>query len=92
MNEEVHISSYIVYCQPSAFQNLRDYLLLQKHIDIYGEDQNGKFVIVSEGQDRGDLLRIIDEINAQPGIINISMVYHQVANEHELNQISGVTL
>ena len=85
VTQESHISSVIVYCQAEKHSEVEKALLAQADIDIHGSDAQGKFVVVTEAKHQGIILDRIDLINALEGVVNVSMVYHQVAAVDELD-------
>ena len=85
VTEESHISSFIVFCQAEKHQAVERALLAQADLEIHGSDAQGKFVVVTEAKHQGIILDRIDLISAIEGVINTSMVYHQVAAVDELD-------
>jgi len=85
VTQESHISSVIVFCQAEKHLEVEKALLAQADIEIHGSDEKGKFVVVTEAKHQGIILDRIDLINALDGVINVSMVYHQVAAIDELD-------
>lgn len=85
VTQESHISSFIVYCQAEKHQDVEKALQAQADIEIHGSNDKGKFVVVTEAKHQGIILDRIDLITALDGVINASMVYHQVAPVDELD-------
>ena len=85
VTEESHISSFIVLCQAEKHQAVEKALKSQADLEIHGSDERGKFVIVTEAKHQGIILDRIDLISAIDGVVNTSMVYHQVAAVDELD-------
>lgn len=85
VTQESHISSFIVYCQAEKHQDVEKALQAQADIEIHGSDDKGKFVVVTEAKHQGIILDRIDLITALDGVINASMVYHQVAPVDDLD-------
>jgi nitrate reductase NapD len=84
VTEESHISSFIVFCQPEKHQAVEQALNAQSDIELHGSDSKGKFVVVTEAKHQGIIMDRIDLITAIDGVINTSLVYHQVAAIDEL--------
>ncbi|CCK75286.1 MAG: chaperone NapD [Oleispira antarctica] len=82
---ESHISSFIVFCKAEKHQAVEKALQAQADLEIHGSDEKGKFVIVTEAKHQGIILDRIDLISAIDGVVNTSMVYHQVAALDELD-------
>ncbi len=84
VTEESHISSFIVFCREDKHQLVEDALNAQPDIELHGSDDKGKFVVVTEAKHQGIIMDRIDLISAIDGVINTSLVYHQVAAIDEL--------
>lgn len=84
VTQESHISSFIVFCQADKHQSVEEALNAQPDLEIHGSDKKGKFVVVTEAKHQGIILDRIDLITEIPGVINTSLVYHQVAAIDEL--------
>lgn len=85
VTQESHISSFIVFCQAEKHEAVAQALEAQADLELHGSDEKGKFVIVTEAKHQGIIMDRIDLISAIDGVINTSMVYHQVAAIDELN-------
>jgi nitrate reductase NapD len=85
VTQESHISSFIVFCKAEKHHAVEQALQAQADIEIHGSDAKGKFVVVTEAKHQGVILDRIDLISAIDGVINTSMVYHQVAALDELD-------
>ncbi len=86
VTQESHISSFIVFCQAEKHLAVEKALQAQADIEIHGSDEKGKFVVVTEAKHQGIILDRIDLISAIEGVINTSMVYHQVAPLDDLDE------
>jgi periplasmic nitrate reductase NapD len=85
VTEESHISSFIVLCRAEKHQAVEQELQQHADIEVHGSDEQGKFVVVTEAKHQGIIMDRIDLITAIDGVINTSMVYHQVAALDELD-------
>ena len=85
VTEESHISSFIVLCRAEKHKDVEQELQQQADIEVHGSDEKGKFVVVTEAKHQGIIMDRIDLITAIDGVINTSMVYHQVAALDELD-------
>ena len=85
-NTEVHISSFIIYCRPEKFENVKSALMLNPVVEIFGEDLAGKFIVVIEGDSSKRILDVIAVIEAVDGVLNTSMVYHHSCDEASANE------
>lgn len=79
-----HISSFIVYSRPEKQDVIEQALLNFDHLELHGTDGKGKFVVVTEAPHQGVILDRIEKITALEGVVDVSMVYHQVMANGEL--------
>ncbi len=82
---EVHISSFIVYCKPEFFENVKQVLKLNPEVEVHAEDEAGKFVIVVEGDSSKRILDVVATVEQIEGVFNTAMVYHQAIDESEVD-------
>lgn len=75
--DEVHISSFIVYCKPDTFASVAQSLKFIQSVEVHAEDPSGKFVVVIEGDSSKRILDVVENIGLIPGVFNTAMVYHQ---------------
>jgi nitrate reductase NapD len=83
-SDDSHISSFILYCRPEKQQSVEQGLSAVEHVELHGKDGNGKFVLVTEAPHQGIILDRIEQINQLDGVIDVSMVYHQIMPNSEL--------
>ncbi|OBT15502.1 nitrate reductase [Vibrio sp. UCD-FRSSP16_10] len=77
---EVHISSFVIYCNPAEMEPIRNKVNQFSTTEIYAESA-GKFVVVMETVDQGYITSTIDEINDLPEVISTALVYHQIETD-----------
>ncbi|NLS11337.1 chaperone NapD [Vibrio sp. SM6] len=77
-NHEVHISSLVIHARPEQLTTLKTALAEIPQLEIYGENAEGKLVVVLETQTHGFITTIIDQINQLPSVLSVVMVYHQI--------------
>ncbi|WP_261817702.1 chaperone NapD [Vibrio gallicus] len=75
---EVHISSFVVYCSPERIDSVRQFINQLEGTEIYAESEDGKFVVVMETENQGFITTAIDQINEFSGVVNTALVYHQI--------------
>ena len=80
-----HISSFIVYCRPEKQHVIEASLKTMAQLEIHGANDNGKFVVVTEAPHQGVILDRIEQVTALEGVIDVSMVYHQMMPVDELS-------
>ena len=78
LDQENHISSLIVLCRPAAFEAISTWLEENPQTELSGSDPSGKLVVVLETKNESGILEVIDQLQALEGVINASLVYHQI--------------
>lgn len=81
----LHIASLIVHVRPGALGALKLWLADCEAIEIHAENDQGKLVLVTESDGEQRILQILDELRAQPGVLNAALVYHEQIALSELN-------
>lgn len=83
---EVHISSLVVHTLPEHLLAVRKQVSELRDVEIYGEDPQGKLVVVIETDRQGFITETIEQINNLPNVLNAFLVFHQVEpiSEEEL--------
>lgn len=86
MSNELHIASLIIHVRPSQMPALLDWLTVQPQLDVRASSEQGKVVAVTEREHQRDILEVIDAVEAQPGVLGCTMVYHEVMSLREAEQ------
>src|SRR6187431_787436 len=73
----LHIASLIAHVRPEKMPALKHWLSAFNHIEIHAESAQGKLVLVTESDDEQEILRILDDLRAQDGVLNAALVYHE---------------
>jgi|GEM_PF-602838 len=73
----LHIASLIAHVRPEKMLPLKHWLTAFNHIEIHAESAQGKLVLVTESDDEQEILRILDDLRAQDGVLNAALVYHE---------------
>lgn len=81
---DLHIASLVAHVRPEQLLAVKAWLVLQPNIEIHAESVQGKFVIVMESTHEKAIVEFLDELRAQPGVLNAALVYHEVIAAHEL--------
>lgn len=81
MRDEIHIASLIVHVRPDCRAAARALLAASPGIEIHGEDNEGRLVIVVETATEAGILTHMAAINEIPGIIATSLVYHEIDSD-----------
>ncbi len=78
---EAHISSLIVQVSPEHLHETKKRIEAFDEAEIYGVNDVGKIVVVLETEAEGFITDVIEKINNMPGVLGVSMVYHQIDSE-----------
>jgi nitrate reductase NapD len=73
----LHVASLIAHVRPEKMQSLKNWLANFSHIEIHAESELGKLVLVTESDCEEEIIRILDELRAQTGVLNAALVYHE---------------
>ena len=73
-----HISSLVVHCRPEAMTAAIKHIEAMPHAEVPESDPNGKFVVLLETEDESTVLEGISQIQQLRGVINATLVYHQI--------------
>ncbi|MCL2919728.1 chaperone NapD [Shewanella litorisediminis] len=76
MSNELHVSSLIVQVLPEKMAEVRGQILKMPGAEL-SVNNEVKLVVVLEGNCQKELLAGIEAINALPGVMSATMVYHQ---------------
>jgi periplasmic nitrate reductase NapD len=76
MSNELHVTSLIVQVKPEMMTEVRQTILENKRAEL-SVNNEVKLVVVLEGENQKSLLDDIAVINAMPGVLSATMVYHQ---------------
>jgi len=75
---EVHISSMVVLANPSGLQSVKYNIENLHGVEIHGESESGKLVIVLESDSQTHTTDVIEKINNFEHVLSTSLVYHQI--------------
>lgn len=82
MNNELHVTSLVVQVQPEKMAEVRQQIMAIKNAEL-SVNNDVKIVVIVEGESQKSLMDDISLINAIPGVLSATMVYHQ---SEELNE------
>ncbi len=78
MSQEYHVTSLVVHAQPKAVSQVETNIRALTGADIHAVTDEGKFVVTLEGETQGAILDNVEAINALEGVLNTSLIYHQI--------------
>jgi len=76
--DQVHISSLVIHCLPENFEQVLSSVKEMEQVEIHAPDPAGKFVALLETRNEQDILATIDQIQTVNGVLNATMVYHEI--------------
>jgi nitrate reductase NapD len=82
---EQHISSLVVMHRPDAMPVLRTFLESRPALTIAATGEC-RCVLLCETDNQRAIVDHIDALEALPGIINVSLIYHHVESNAELDK------
>ncbi|MEZ8142765.1 nitrate reductase [Enterovibrio norvegicus FF-33] len=87
---EYHVTSLVVHAAADQTEQVKVRIEALPGTEVPAMNEIGKLVVVVEGESRGALLDIFEQIKALPGVLAATLVFHQVENESTENKIEGV--
>lgn len=85
-SREVHITSLIVQSEPLRVQQTARSIDEMPNADVHRSEDTGKVVVLLETESLGDVTDRVDAIRRMPGVINVTLVYHQIEDAALLDQ------
>ena len=76
MKNELHVTSLIVQVKPDMMAAVRQQIMAIKNAEL-SANNDVKLIVVIEGPNQKSLMDDISTINAIPGVLSATMVYHQ---------------
>lgn len=76
MSKELHITSLVVQVLPQKMADVRQQIMTIENAEL-SVNNEVKLVVVIEGETQCALMDSIEAINAIPGVLSATMVYHQ---------------
>ncbi|MGI2065279.1 chaperone NapD [Shewanella sp. MF08487] len=76
MSKEIHITSLVVQVLPQKMAEVRQQIMTIENAEL-SVNNEVKLVVVLEGDTQRAIMESIEIINAIPGVLSATMVYHQ---------------
>lgn len=76
MIEKIHIAGMLIHTRPDAMPNAMQTLRDLSDAEIHATDLPGKFVAVLECAHERELGKIIEAMQAVPGVVSVAMTSH----------------
>jgi len=78
MADRCHISSLIVRALPERLAVIAAGIAKMPGAEIHRSDAIGKIVVVLETESQGEITDRLRAMEALPGVLNVSLIYHHV--------------
>jgi len=75
------ISSVIVGARPEGVQQVRVLLEAIDGVEVHTVADDGRMIVTIESPSEQDTVKTYEVISQQPGVLSVSMVYHQVESD-----------
>jgi len=89
-NDEIHITSVLVRTIPKALPRIVADVGQMDGVEVHSQDATGKLIITLETDCLGRVTDCVDQIGRLEGVINATLVYHQMETSHRLDEIIEV--
>jgi nitrate reductase NapD len=80
----LHIAGVVVQARPDVLPHIKKWLRVFPGAETQMEDSRGKLVVVLEAETEQKILDLLDGLNAQAGVFNAALVYHEILPGHEM--------
>ena len=76
----------VVHSRPEFLAAVKKQISLLPGVEIHGESDNGKLVVVLETQNQGYITDVIEKINNLEHVLSTALVYHQIEQPDTLRE------
>jgi nitrate reductase NapD len=73
-----HISSLLITAKPETLSTVAEMVARQPFAEVAATDPSGKIIVTLETKSEGQIVETLDVIQVLAGVVNVSLVYHQV--------------
>ena len=87
--EEIHIAGVLVQCRPLDLMRVMRGVDALAAAEVFQSSAEGKLVVVIEAPSSRQVVAVIDEIRAVPGVINVALVYQHAEPAAAMQQPMG---
>jgi periplasmic nitrate reductase NapD len=75
------ISSVIVGAKPEGAQQVKQLLEAIDGVEVHTVADDGRMIVTIESPSEQDTVNTYEVISRQPGVLSVSMVYHQIESD-----------
>jgi nitrate reductase NapD len=79
--ESMNISSVLVNARPERIAQVREGLLALSGVEVHAATEDGRLIVTIEGDSDQAVADMFAEINQQPDVLSVAMVYHQYESD-----------
>ncbi|UPW20409.1 chaperone NapD [Agarivorans sp. TSD2052] len=83
MNDEYHISSAVVMCQPDRITEVIDQISSLAGLEVHGFNPEGKIVVSIESEMRNNIVTTLEDIGKLEAVLSSNLVFHQFESANE---------
>jgi nitrate reductase NapD len=80
-----HIASLVIHARPQYLPAIQQWLrvpaVVGVDIEIHAASEQGKVVVVVEAESEQCILMLMDSLRELQGVLNTSLVYHEIIHE-----------
>lgn len=80
----LHIASVVVQVRPDAMTQIKNWVEVFPGAETHLQDARGKLVVILEAETEQKILDLLDGLNAQAGVFNAALVYHEILTAPEI--------
>ncbi len=77
----MNISSVLVNARPERIAQVREGLLALSGVEVHAATEDGRLIVTIEADSDQAVADMFAEINQQPDVLSVAMVYHQYESD-----------
>ncbi len=77
----MNISSVLVNARPEKVMQVQDGLRACAGVEVHAASDDGRLIVTIEAESDRAVADMFEEINRQPGVLSVSMVYHHYESD-----------
>lgn len=79
--ETMNISSVLVNARPEKVMQVQGDLCARAGVEVHAASAEGRLIVTIEAESDRAVADIFEQINRQPGVLSVSMVYHHFESD-----------
>ena len=77
----MNISSVLVNTRPERMAQVQEGLLALSGVEVHAATEDGRLIVTIEADSDQAVANMFAEINQQPDVLSVAMVYHQYESD-----------